>query len=188
MQARSQWVHPPLVVLHLSPLFLLWGTQKSPAVNNSWNRRGIAPTWTVGLVLTEPLLSTHCCCASFYTSYSTPIAPVYSTCRHWELEPWGPPNAPATSTHKRPITTTSGCVTLKELLKPSRGTGEVSDMDIAQLQNFCFLLRWRVRVYYCIKLWNVSRTHSLTFPLFSSLSLSYLPLLHSLPGYNGRCS
>lgn len=35
-QALSHWVHLPLsFLLHLSPLFLLWGTQKSFAVNNS---------------------------------------------------------------------------------------------------------------------------------------------------------
>lgn len=142
-QALSHWVHLPLsFLLHLSPLFLLWGTQKSFAVNNSWNRREIACTWTVGLVLSEPLLSTLCCCVSFYTSYSTPIAPVCAACRHRDPEPWGPPNARATSTHRRPITTASGCVTLKGLLKPNRGRREVLDMDIAHLQNCCCLLQW----------------------------------------------
>lgn len=108
---------------HLSPLFLVWGTQKNFAVNNSWNRResssyincGTGSLWTPSVL---PIVV-----VSFflYTSYSTPTAPVCTACRHRDPQPWGTPSALAASTHGRPITTTSVCVTLKELLQPSRG-------------------------------------------------------------------
>lgn len=69
---------------HFSPLFLLWGTQKRIAVNNSWNRREIAFTSTVGIVLCEPVRSSYCFFFSFYTS-SAPTAPV-CTVTHADTE------------------------------------------------------------------------------------------------------
>lgn len=123
-------------------MVLLFGSQKRFAVNYSWNRRDISCTSTMGLVLRELLLHNHCCCCCFFFSphifYSTPIAPVCTTSRHRDPEPWGTQNATATSTHRRPITTTWGWVTLKESQKPRRGT-PVSDKDTAELQLSSFL-------------------------------------------------
>lgn len=135
---------PPPVFFICRHCFCFSRSQKRFAVNNSWNRREISCTSTMGLVLRELLLHNHCCFFPPYTFYSTPIAPVCSTSRQSDPEPRGTQNATTTSTHRRPITTTWGWVTLKESQKPNRGTPEVSDKDIAELQHcFCVLQQAR---------------------------------------------
>lgn len=164
-----------------------WGTQKSFAVNNSWNRREIAWTSTVGMVLREPVLYAHC---FFFYSHSTCL---YSnSCTRTDPEPWGTPNVTAASAHRRPITTTSGCVTLKELLKPSRGRLQVSDKDIAQLWDcFCLLQRASKGSRLRTAAKRLSRTAMSVPPSPSSLcsvappSL-ISPLLPPLPGGHGQ--
>lgn len=121
------WVRPthshkesifPFSFPRLSPLFLLWETQKSFGVNNLWSRREIACTPTERMVFCEPMPCNHCCfCAVLHLLSCSHSTCLYSnTSRHRDPEPWGTPNVLATSAHRRPITTASGCVTLKELL------------------------------------------------------------------------
>lgn len=151
----SHRVHFPPSFLHLSLLFLLFGSQRRFAVNNSWNRREIACTSTMGLVLREPPLHNHCCCCFFfffpYTFYSTPIAPVCTTSRHRDPEPWGTQNATATSTHRRPITTTRGWVTLKEGERRKSQTRTLQSCSIV----FVFCSK-HGKVHFDIRLWKVS--------------------------------
>lgn len=121
------------------------------------------------------------------TFYSTPIAPVCTTSTHRDPEPWGTQNATATSTHRRPITTTWGWVTLKESQKPSRGTPEVSDKDIADLQHcFCVPQESLKGSLQRLPVKGVSKHVTLAFryPLSSvsfPFSLSYLSLLPLFP-------
>lgn len=118
-----------------------------------------------------------------YTFYSTPIAPVCSTSRHGDPEPWGTQNATATSTHRRPITTTWGWVTLKESQKPSRGTPEVSDKDTAELQHcFCVLQEARKSSLQHTPVKGVSK--HVTLLLSSPVCfLSFLPVLPFSPPF-----
>lgn len=177
-------IFPPSF-LHLSPLFLLFGSQKRFSVNNSWNRREISCTSTMGLVLREPLLRNHFCCFFFSpcTFYSTPIAPVCTTSTHRDPEPWGTQNSTATSTHRRPITTTWGWVTLKESQKPSRGTPEVSDKDIADLQHcFCVPQQSRKGSLQRLPVKGVSKHVTLAFR-YPLPSVSFLPVLPFSPPF-----
>lgn len=154
MTVISHRVHFPPSFLHLSLLFLLFGSQRRFAVNNSWNRREIACTSTMGLVLRDPPLHNQCCCFFVffpYTFYSTPIAPVCTTSRHRDPEPWGTQNATATSTHRRPITTTRGWVTLKEGERRKSQTRTLQSCSIV----FVFCSK-NGKVHFDIRLWKVS--------------------------------
>lgn len=108
----------------------------------------------------EALLSTHCYCASSDACHSTPIAPVCTACMtHSYTALQALPVRQTTSMHRRPITTTSGCVTLKKkLLEPSgRMQGGASDEDGVPLQNgICLLQREKGNDHSCKQLWNIS--------------------------------
>lgn len=86
----------------------------------------------------EALLSTHCYRASSDACHSTPIAPVCTACMtHSYTALQALPVRQTTSMHRRPITTTLGCVTLKKKLLETSGRmqGGASDEDGVPLQN-----------------------------------------------------
>lgn len=153
-------------------LLIIHETDVKYLVHQQWDWFSVSPFCTTIVVV-----------VFFPPFYSTPIAPVCTTSRQGDPEPWGTQNATATSTHRRPITTTWGWVTLKETQKPSRGTPEVSDKDIAE-HCFCVLQEAQKSSLQHTPVKGVSKhvTHALCSPL-PSVFVLFLPVLPFSPPF-----